>query len=106
MKPISSNWPRPLFRNRKLAAVSLETNKSSQPSLLMSVATTPCDLPGLRPMAVRWPTSVNVPSPLLRNSRLGRGLKNAGNAVIMLAQLVVAAENILFQAVFDETADE
>src|SRR3989442_7701902 len=44
--PTSSKVPLPLLIKRKLGIVSLATNRSVQPSLFTSVATTPNDLPG------------------------------------------------------------
>jgi hypothetical protein len=70
--------PPPRFTKRKFWTVSLATNRSVRPSLLMSVATTPRALPRERAMAVPPETSVNVPSPLLWKSRLGVGLKTRG----------------------------
>ena len=76
--PISSHLPLPRLTNRKFWTVSLATNRSISPSLLMSVATTPSALPSARWMSVPALTSVNVPSPLLWKSRLGVGLKKRG----------------------------
>src|SRR6266576_7297870 len=64
-KPTSSKVPSPLLIQRKLGIVSLATNKSVQPSLLRSVATTPKDLPGDFVMPDFSLTSEKVPLPLL-----------------------------------------
>src|SRR6267142_2128534 len=71
-KPISSNFPWRLAK-RQLATVSFATNRSSQPSLLMSQATTPHALAMKLAMPVSLLTSVKVPSPLLRKSQQGMG---------------------------------
>ena len=77
-RPISSHLPLPRFANRKFCTVSLATNRSINPSLLMSVATTPSAFPSDFWMSVPLLTSVNVPSPLLWYSALGVGLKTRG----------------------------
>ena len=74
VNPTSSNLLPSRFMNRKFATVSLATNRSIQPSLLMSVATTPHDFPGLSAIPIFWLTSVNVPSPLLWKSQLAIGV--------------------------------
>src|SRR5215510_1523003 len=71
--PTSSKCPLPRLAKRKLGTLSLETNRSSQPSLLRSAATAPQALPSSRAIPDSLLTSVKVPSPLLWNSRLGAG---------------------------------
>ena len=78
IRPTSSNFPLPLLTNRKFGIVSFATNKSIHPSLLTSVATAPNDLPGEFAIPDSLLTSVNVPSPLLRKSCDGVGLKTRG----------------------------
>src|SRR6266849_9191348 len=76
--PFSSKRPFPRLTKRKLGTVSLPTNRSSQPSLLMSAATTPHAF--ARDLAIpdSLLTSVNVPSPLLWNNQEGAGVNGAG----------------------------
>src|SRR5689334_9560225 len=76
-RPISSK--RPLrFAKRKFGTVSLPTNRSIQPSLLMSAATTPHAFASDFEMPVSLLTSVNVPLPLFRNSQQGMGVYTVG----------------------------
>src|SRR5258705_5001511 len=63
--PTSSKVPIPLLIKRQFGIVSFATNRSVQPSLFTSVATTPNDFPGDFEMPDFSLTSVNVPFPLL-----------------------------------------
>src|SRR5580658_8026477 len=76
--PISSNRPLPRLANKKLGTVSLPTKRSIQPSLLISAATTPQALAKDFAIPDSLLASVNVPSPLLRNSQQGAGLYTLG----------------------------
>src|SRR5580704_8593356 len=76
--PISSNRPLPRLANRKLGTVSFPTKRSIQPSLLISAATTPHALAKDFAIPESLLTSVNVPSPLLRNNQQGAGLYTLG----------------------------
>src|SRR5579864_51633 len=76
--PISSNRPLPRLANKKFATVSFPTKRSIHPSLLMSAATTPQALANDFAIPDSLLTSVNVPSPLLRNSQHGAGLYTFG----------------------------
>src|SRR5580704_10754971 len=76
--PVSSNRPLPRLTKRKFATVSFPTKRSIHPSLLMSAATTPHALAKDFAIPDSLLTSVNVPSPLLRNSQHGAGLYTFG----------------------------
>src|SRR5437764_7201031 len=76
--PVSSKWPLPRLAQRKFGTVSLPTNRSIHPSLLMSAATTPHAFASDFAIPVSLLTSVNVPLPLLRNSQQGIGVYTFG----------------------------
>src|SRR6516225_1394253 len=64
--------------NKKFDTVSLATNRSIQPSLLTSQATTPQAFARESAIPVSLLTSVNVPSPLLWKSQHGIGSYTRG----------------------------
>ena len=72
----------------------------------MSVATTPRALPSARWMSVPPLTSGERAVAVVVKEGAGRGLEDARNAVEALAELVVAAENVVLQRELDEAAQE
>ena len=81
--PFSRQTFFPWLRNRKFGAVSLATNRSMRPSLLMSVATTPSALPGVRPMAVGAADLAERPVAVVMKEDARRRLEQVRDAVVV-----------------------